>query len=485
MGNIIRRIKLEDGTVENQLASVDTSGNLSVKDSEAGTKLDTLDTSVQDVKTSVDAVTTAVQAVETNQTDKTQFTKITDGINDLNIKANGTMPVDLPISAFGDLQTAELTPILQHSFEYTVDNTEILTNTITAGGTVTQSNGMAVIGSSTTTGSDAFMKSRRHAKYRPGLGGMMRFTALFETSVASTEQYVGLADDRGSSEAFNNGFMIGYDGTTFGLHRFQNDVKTTVALSNWDDPLDGTGESGMTLDNTKLNVWFIRFQYLGAGKIDILVEDDSTGLPVVVHSVLYANNNTTPSVYNPNFHLSFFVDNKATTTNLVVKTASMAYFIEGKTKYYELHQPQFSTGKQQATTVTTSDNIVTIRNKASYASKTNFIDIILERVSVSIEASSANNLGEIRLVRNATLGGTPSYTDINTSDSIVDYDVSGTTVTNGKTLDVISLAGKNDSANIDLTPYDIILAPGETLSFEGVSVNSATINVTVLWKELF
>ena len=392
---------------------------------------------------------------------------------------------EIPITAFGDNRTAELTPVIQQSFEFTVDNTALNTNTETAGGTVTQATGMAVVGTSTTTGSVGMLQSKRHAKYRTGLGGLMRFTTLFTTSVASSEQYAGLADEVGSSAAFENGYMVGYDGTAFGFHRFQNDSKTSVAQTAWDDPLDGTGESGMTLDATKLNVWEIRFQYLGAGKIDLCVESTSTGLFVVVHTIHYANLFTTPSTYNPNFHATFFVDNKATTTDLVLNTASYAYFIEGKTKYYELQQPQFATGEQQKTTVTTEVAIVTIRNKATYASKTNFIDVLAELVTGSIEASNANNLGKVRMVRNATLGGSPSYTDIDATDSVVDMDTAGTTVTGGIELFSLPLAGKNDRVFANVVPFEIILAPGETLTVAGTSAGSATINASLLWKELF
>jgi len=129
--------------------------------------------------------------------------------------------------------------------------------------------------------------------------------------------------------------------------------------------------------------------------------------------------------------------------------------------------------------------IFTIRNKSTYVSKVNFTDLILERISTSIQVSSANNLGSVRLVKNATLGGTPSYTDINTSDSIVDFDVAATTVTGGKDLFNIDLAGKNDKEAENLVPYKIIIAPGDTVTFAGTSVSSATIKGSLLWKELF
>ena len=402
------------------------------------------------------------------------------------VDVSNPLPITgLPLTAFGELLTGELYAQYQGSFEYTVSNTDLNDNTLVNGGTVTQADGMAVLSTSTTTASTAVFQSKQHAKYKAGLGGVSRFTALFASSVAATEQYVGIMDEVGSSAAFKNGYAVGYDGTTFGFHRFQNDVKITVTQSNWDDPLDGTGASGMTLDPTKLNVFFIPYQYLGAGAIRLFIESDTTGNPILVHTVNYANLNTQPSVHNPNFHHTMCADNKGTTSDLIIKSSSYAYFVEGKTSYIELHQPENSSGSLQKTTVTTEVAVFTIRNRATYASKNNFIDVILLGASGSIEANSANNLGEIRIVKNTTLGGTPSYSNINTNNSVIEIDTDGTTLTGGKELDVGFLAGKNDSVRMELINNKITLSPGETLTIAGNSINSATINAHVTWRELF
>ena len=190
-------------------------------------------------------------------------------------------------------------------------------------------------------------------------------------------------------------------------------------------------------------------------------------------------------VYNPNFHLGMVVRNGATTSNLILKSGSLSYFIQGKTSPSQIHQPQNSTGTIGKTAVTTEVAIVTIRNRATYAGKSNFIEVLLQNFYTSIEAGSANNLGEVRLVRNATIGGTPSYSDINTGNSVVAVDTSGTTVTGGITLPAVPLAGKNDKANANVTGFGITLNEGETITVAGTSANSATIKAGLFWKELF
>lgn len=388
-------------------------------------------------------------------------------------------------TAFGDLQVGELCPIFQGIFEYTVDNTELLINTAIGSGSVTQANGMGVVGTSNTTGSSALMRSKQHGRYHSGLGGLSRFTAMWSEPVDNTEMYIGIAGATGVSSAFVNGYMVGYDGTTFGFHRFQNDTKFTIPISQWDDPLDGNGSSGMTIDQTKLNVFQIQFQYLGAGAINLFIEDDSTGGFVEVLKVLYANKNVTPSVYNPSFFHTVFTNNKATTNNMEIKTASYAFFIEGKTEFIELHQPDFASGIKQKTTVTSEVAILTIRNKATYASKTNFIDILIQGLSGSVDTNASNNISALRLVKNTTLGGTPSYSDINTTNSVIEIDTSGTTLTGGQELIAISLSGKNASDARDITKFRIILNPEDTLTIAGSSSGSATMNAGILWRELF
>lgn len=393
-----------------------------------------------------------------------------------------------PLTSFGDFRTTELHPIIQANFSTTVSNTDVCQHTLVNTGTVTQATGMAVIGSGTTTGSTARLASTKPCKYREGLGGLMRFTALFTSPVAGTEQYVGLGDEAGTSKFLKNGYTIGYTGTTFEIQRWQNDVLVQqIAQSSWDDKLDGTGASGMTVDFTKLNVWAINYQYLGGGNIFFSVENKATGRFVQFHNLQYAGAFTVPSTYNPNFKVQMWVNNGATTSNMILKCASYAYFVEGHTEITEIHQPQFSTGFQTKSTVTTEVAIVTIKNKTTYptaAPLTNFISILLERWVANIDNNGATNVAVLRLVKNATLGGTPSYTDINATNSLVSYDTAGTTVTGGTTLASGSLTGKNDSFAEDLRGYNILLAPGDTLTIAGSSANSATIQSSLLWKEL-
>jgi hypothetical protein len=386
-------------------------------------------------------------------------------------------------SPTGNISVSEASLIFNLDFEYTVDNDDVITKDLTGGGSVVQSNGMAVISTSITTGSLALLSGRVPTIYNAGQSGVLLFSVLFESSAANTEQYIGLIDEQGSTSAFKNGLVLGYDGTTFGFHKFKNDIKTTIPSSQWQDPLDGTGKSGAVLDTTKLNVFKLEYHNLPVGVINIFFETKD-GEFIHVYSENNSGQDIEPRIFNANLLFKACASNKATTVDLVLKCSFASYFIEGKTNLIALHQSQHSTSVVSKSTVTARVPVLTIRNKATYAGGKNFITIILERYGFSVEASSANNLAEFILIKNGTLGGTPSFVDIHTNNSVVELDTSATSVSDGRELLGSPLAGKNDKSIESLTEYNFLVGPGETITLAAESDNSATMRGELLWKEL-
>ena len=53
-----------------------------------------------------------------------------------------------------------------------------------------------------------------------------RFTAIFATATSNTNQYVGIGDD-------NDGYFIGYQGTSFGIMRRTNGAETFTAQASF------------------------------------------------------------------------------------------------------------------------------------------------------------------------------------------------------------------------------------------------------------
>lgn len=395
-------------------------------------------------------------------------------------------------SAFGEQIIIQETPITQGTFEYTVDNTKITTNTTSGSGSVTQSNAMAVCATGLNAGSYGYLRTKQGLKYRSGFGAVDKFTTRFIVPSSDNVVLAGLADEIGSGASFKNGLMVGYNGnTTFGFHRFVNDSVVTVNQSSWDDPLDGTGRSGMTLNPLKLNVWKVQYQFLGAGSIQLYVEADATakkhlkGKLILVHQINYTNLNDNPHIFNPNMYHTLYCGNATTSQNFALYSASFMLAVQGKHNLQELQQPHQSSGLITKAGISSEVALFSVRNKSTYASKTNFIDSLIERAMVQTEANANSNLARVRLVKNGTLGGTPAWNDLNTSDSVLELDIAGTTVTGGQELTVLPLSGKNAQAFENLTDYDFVLNPNEWVSFAISSTNQVTVDGQLLFKDLF
>ena len=377
------------------------------------------------------------------------------------------------IGAFGQLVAQEETPIVTIDFPYNI-NTAYVTPTTANGGTVTQANSQAILQTSAAANGSAALDSIIAARYLPGQGKIIRFTAIFTPGVANATQVIGAGDA-------NDGYFFGYQGATFGLFRRQNGTDFFTAQADWNtDTFDGSGDagnpSGALLDQTKGNVYQIKYQWLGYGAIRYYIEDNATGVVTQVHVIKYANLNIIPSVFNPSFQLHAQVINSGNTSNITLITASMGLYSEGPV---DVSGARFSTGNRK-TGITTETNIFTIQNKTSFQSKTNRGRIHFDSIGSSISGAAD---AQYRIVLNATLGGTPSFTDIAVNQSIAAVDVAGTTVTGGIEWRRGPSAG-NFQLSEDLSSLEMRINPGDTLTFAGTSFGAAVApNLSASWRE--
>jgi len=192
------------------------------------------------------------------------------GFNDLRKKAGTSQAVDGsttttitgPLTAFGDVQVASLTPVAQGDFVYSI-NEKIFSPRGFAGGTVTQSEGMAEITSGTNSVGSATVQTRRGLKYRPGQGSLMRATALFDTPDAGNAQFIGC----GNSEC---GYFIGYFGEFFGILHNSKALRHIVALQI-------TLAAGTEDIDIELNGYTTRISVVGGGNIPQTAYEISKG----------------------------------------------------------------------------------------------------------------------------------------------------------------------------------------------------------------
>ncbi|MCM3273006.1 hypothetical protein [Paenibacillus elgii] len=376
-----------------------------------------------------------------------------------------------PLSSFGDLRTIDLMPIAGWTFNYNI-NTDLINPSSSGNGTITQNNGMVVLQTGTSQNSTAKIETIKSLRYTPGLGGLIRFTALFTTGVDNSTQIIGIGDS-------SDGFFFGFNGSSFGILRRINQTDNWTPQSTWNvDKFDGLGPSRVTLDPTKGNVYSIQYQWLGYGVISFLIENPTTGKQVLVHRIQYPNANTIPSILNPTLPLMAQVINTTNTTNIILQSSSAMSFVEGNgNSSAVITRNSISNLK----TITTEAAIITIRNKALYQSKTNRVQVLIDYISFSVDGTQSTT---IRLIKNATLGGTPAFTDISTDTSVMEYDTSGTSVSSGKSLLYIA-AGRSDIGQLLLRDIEIELSPGDTLTISAVSQAASEVNIALSWQEMF
>lgn len=260
-------------------------------------------------------------------------------------------------------------------------------------------------------------------------------------------------------------------------------VSTTnewVAQASWNEDVADSTATLPTLDPTKGNVYQIRYQWLGYGLLSFFIEDPVTGEMVVVHTIRYANANTSPSLQNPTLPLHIMSKNNSNTSNLTVKTSSMAGFTEGKVAETALLHGASASITNLATTELP---VLSIKNNIVYQSAINRVRMQPEFITLATE-SSKPVVFRVRL--QPTLTGPVAFTAFDASLSVASVDVAATGVSGGREVFTITL-GKTDSEIIAVSALRKRLNPGEqiTITAEAVSGSSQEVTVGINWNELF
>jgi hypothetical protein len=372
-----------------------------------------------------------------------------------------------PVGAFGIPLVATESPIprMQLSFPYNI-NTANVTAINANGGTVTQANGKAILQTSAANNGSSILRSRFAARYTPGQGQAIKFTAIFTPGVANSRQEIGVGDA-------TDGFFFGYVGAVFGIIRRRGGVDDFIPQSTWNGTFNGASSTPVNFNPADGfgNVYTIRYQWLGFGDIYFFIEDQETGFSFLVHTIRYASTQAIPSILNPSLPLWARAVNSGNATNITLQTPSMGAYCEGP---YNPYGPNFAVGNRK-TAITTETSIFTIRNNLTVfggPANNNRSNLRIDTISGSLSGAADS---QVRAVLNATLGGAPVFNDIDVNTSIVAIDVAGTTVTGGREIPIRIPSTGNAQFAIDISDIEERLAPGDTLTFAGSSFAGAVV----------
>ena len=236
--------------------------------------------------------------------------------------------------AFGRLAIAQRQNDFECVFAGNVNTGNMFTSSETGSGYVNQANGQLLVSTGATPGT-IDISSIGKVFYRPGAELYSYFTAYWSDNAAGTWQRIGLFDA-------NNGFYVGYEGTTWGVTVRTGGVDTHIGQGSFNlDNLTGAANSQFTragvpeaANFTYQNVFRLRFGWVGSAPIifEILAPD---GNWVMFHQIRQPNTAAKPSIQNPNLPMAVSMSDTGTSCTI----GTSCWCAGSSSQFNSLNQP--------------------------------------------------------------------------------------------------------------------------------------------------
>jgi hypothetical protein len=392
-----------------------------------------------------------------------------------------TLSFDEPLNLHSKFKT-ELSE--NHRFS---DNGLWVTSTGVNGSGVFNS-GQGLVDLMVTTASGSFVKREtiRNFAYQPGKSLLNLNTFVMSPAQTNLRQRVGYFGTA-------NGIYLQLNGSTLSFIKRTSVNGVTaeefpINQSSWNgDTLDGTGASGLTLDITKAQIFWMDIEWLGVGSVRIGFVID--GKFIVCHTFHHANNIASTYITTASLPLRYEIENIGATTGAsTLKQICSTVISEGG---YEMRGSQQAIGTnimadKDLNTAGVYYPLVSLRLKSDR----------LDSISILSAASvlpKDNGNYAWRLLGNCT---TTAGTWVSAgSNSSVEYNISGTAVSGGRVLAQGFLAATTQSVgSINLPREDLFKFQLEKNSFIGsgyeislaLACDTATVNGfgSLDWEEV-
>jgi hypothetical protein len=364
------------------------------------------------------------------------------------------------VSAFGELSTTEFMPLTGWAFTYN-NNPGIIKESVIGSGTIANNLGHAVLTTGTDSTGTAKIETVRSSRYIPGVGGTVKFTAVFDTPQPNSKQVIGLING-------TDGWAFGYDGTTFGILRKQNSVEFWIPQTEWSEDVKPD------FDPTKGNVFQIKYQWLGYGMQYFYMEDEEGNLSLV-HKIKYTNLYEFTSIVNPNLPLSAYVVNLGNTVSLTLKTPSAIAGVDGD-GFNDAISTNVGSSVLRSYAAGNDQPMIAFRMADIYQGKTNRL---FTQILRAIFAQESSRPAIFRAYSGGTLNGTWNYISEDISPLEVNKDF--TTYTPGFEIGTFPVA-RTSSLPIDLVASNFRLYAGQTIVFVVDVIGNSELAMGVNWK---
>jgi hypothetical protein len=339
--------------------------------------------------------------------------------------------------SFGRFMVAAPHKLYENGATHAIDTTRYHSTALAGSGTVTRNATTTQIELYTTTasGDKAQFRSRRHVQYNKA-NSQEIFLIYKANPIANRRERWGYFND-------NNGVFFEHDGTNPRLV-IRSDVSgsivdTKIEQADWDDALDGTGPSGLTIDWSKQTVYHMDFGWLSSRGVRFFV--DIGGTFVLVKEWYISNALAVPFMATATLPMSFEVENTDTIAQATT-SAITCYAVQSSGSSTQEGPIRILSNGTTATNVGSTETIVGgIRINSAWLNRGS-----IQPLKFSILPASGTDFVHYRVRYNPTLTS-PTWTT--PSEGIYDY-LSGTmpTFTGGSILSegTISLGNKNQVA---------------------------------------
>ena len=382
-----------------------------------------------------------------------------------------TIPVSIGgtnVDAFGRLRVSNPLTLFDSSHRYADNNLWVNSITGTAAATFNANEGLVDLTVGSASGDEIIRETIKVFSYQPGKSLLVMNTFVFGTAKAGLRQragYYGAANGIYFEREGSTNYMVERSSVTGVL------TNNRVAQANWNqDPLDGTGPSGLTLDSSKAQILYMDVEWLGLGTVRTGFIINGAFVPA--HNFDHANLVTTTYITTASLPLRYEMTNLAATTGAsTLKQVCSTVISEGG---YELRGAQLSAGTPITTpkTLTTAGTVYPV---VSFRLKSTRLDgiAILTAISILGVTNNANYQWSV-VVNGTTTGGTWVSAGTNSS---VEYNITGTSFssTGGRILATGYFQGSNQGA----TSVDILKAALFTTQLERNPFTATAYEITL------
>lgn len=343
--------------------------------------------------------------------------------------------------AFNRLRVSQPFTMFDSSHRY-ADN-GLWATSVANGGTAVFSatEGLVNLSVTGTLGSKVYRETTKVFSYQPGKSLLVDNTFVMNAPLLGLRQRAGYF---GTS----NGYYLETDG--LGIYFVERSLSTAsetrVLQANWNvDPMDGTGPSGITLDISKAQIFWMDLQWLGEGTVRMGFEIN--GQCYLCHQWNHANIIESTYITTASLPLRIEIENTGNTgVTSTLKQVCSTVISEGG---YTL------SGLQQAvgTPITTPYALAvagTYYPLVSLRLKTTRLDAVVILSAISLMGNGNNERFQWRVIASgATAGGSWLSAGANSS---VEYNLTGTSISGGRVL----ASGYTSSSNQGSPTIDIL-----------------------------